>query len=215
MSEKQSSPSSQVQKSEPKKEENKPAKIFTPDEVKKIALDSALGQFGMNEKIRKLGEETLPTHIAGKCSNEIVNEEMNDISKALSLDSGHILMESMLESYRGLAFQMKLDLHREFDCKTASEKAMVDLAVNSYIRLIFLTKKLTFNQNFENYYHEINGYFNVISKDIDRAHRQFISTIESLKLMKQPALKVNVKTNTAFISENQQFNNNVETNEAK
>ena len=36
-----------------------------------------------------------------------------------------------------------------------------------------------------------------------------------LKEMKQPALKVNVKTNNAFIGENQQFNNNVENNEAK
>jgi hypothetical protein len=218
----QSSLSSQVQKNEPtkeivKKEETKPIKKFTPEEVKRIALDSALGHFRMDEKIRKLGEEILPANIAGKCSNEKVGEELGHISRALSLDSGHTLLESISENYQGLAFQMKQDLHREFDCKMASEKALVDLAVSSYISKLHYTKLLRLNQTNSSGDH--TGYRNSASREIDRAHRQFISAIETLKIMKQPALKVNVKTNNAFIGEKQQFNNNQvqkdENNEAK
>jgi len=218
MSKKQSSPSSQSSqkgKEIAKKEEAKPIPKLTADEVKQLAIRSAYECFEMKAKIKKMGEETIPAHRAGKIGDEEASKDLNDITKALSLDTGHILIESILEDYRGLAFQMKMDLHKEFDCKTASEKAMVDLAVSSYIRHIFLSKKLTYNQSFESYYHEINGYFNVISKEIDRAHRQFITAIESLRVMKQPALKVSVKTNNAFIGEKQQFNNNVKTNEPK
>lgn len=197
-----------------KKEETKPIKKYLPDEVKKIALNSALDNFGMLTKIKKIGNEILPALFAGKISNEEAGEELNDVSRSLSLDTGHVLLESIGEDYRSLAFQMKQDLHKEFDCKTASEKAMVDLAVSSYVSKLFFTRKLIRSQGFETYYHEINGYFKFISKEIDRSHRQFISTIETLKALKQPALKVNVKTNNAFIGENQQFNNN-QNNEAK
>lgn len=195
-----------------KKEETKPAKKFSSDEVKKLALDGALSYFGMTEKIRKLGNETLPGNFAGKISDKQVNEEMDAVSKSLSLETGHVMLESVNDNYHSLAFQMKQDFHKEFECKTASEKALADLAVSSYISKLHYSKLLRLNQTSSGSDH--NGYRNFASKEIDRAHRQFISTVETLKALKQPALRVNVKTNNAFIGENQQFNNN-QNNEAK
>lgn len=55
--------------------------------------------------------------------------------------------------------------------------------------------------------HERVAFLNFYSKEVDRSHRQFISAIETLKLMRQPSLRVNIKTNNAFVGENQQFNN--------
>ncbi len=62
---------------------------------------------------------------------------------------------------------------------------------------------------------QYDGYRNYLSKELDRAHRQFLSALETLKAIQQPAMKVNIKTNTAFVGENQQFNTKVENNEAK
>jgi hypothetical protein len=47
-----------------------------------------------------------------------------------------------------------------------------------------------------------------ISKDLDRAYRQFASTLTLLREIKSPTLTVNVKANTAFIAQQQQLNNN-------
>jgi len=55
---------------------------------------------------------------------------------------------------------------------------------------------------------EINNFLSIMSKDVDRANRHFITALETLKQFKQPQLKVNVKTKNAFIAEKQQFNNN-------
>lgn len=54
-----------------------------------------------------------------------------------------------------------------------------------------------------------------LSKETDSANRRLIMNIVLLKEMKQPALKINIKTNNAFVGDKQQFNNNVENNEAK
>ena len=54
--------------------------------------------------------------------------------------------------------------------------------------------------------HEKNGYYSLISKELDRAHRQYITTLTLLQQIKQPSIKVNVKTKNAYIAENQQIN---------
>lgn len=136
-------------------------------------------------------------------------------SVAHSLKTGHALIDSVFERYRGLAIQMKSELETEFDCKKPSEKALVDQSVNCYIRKLAFSARLQDGQNFQNFSKERNGYFDFLSREIDRAHRQFLSSLEMLRLMKQPAMKVNVKTQNAFIADKQQFNNNVENNESK
>jgi len=47
-----------------------------------------------------------------------------------------------------------------------------------------------------------------MSKEVDRANRHFLSALQTLKEIKQPELKVNIKTNAAFFGEKQEFNNN-------
>jgi len=53
-----------------------------------------------------------------------------------------------------------------------------------------------------------------LNRDVDLANRRLNMNIVMLKEIKQPAMKVNIKTNNAFVSENQQFNNN-QNNESK
>jgi len=196
-----------------KKEENKPVKIFSPGDIRKMALDSSHIHFGMLKKIKKLGEEKLPAYYAGNDPDGEAIIELNEVSRALSLDSGHNLIECVDKNYQELTFQMKQDFHKEFDCNTATEKALVDLAVSSYISKMHYTKLL--HLNYLKGGKEYDNFRNSASKEIDRAHRQFMSTIECLKMMKQPSMRVNIKTNNAFVGENQQFNNNVENNESK
>ena len=52
----------------------------------------------------------------------------------------------------------------------------------------------------------------IIGLELDRANRQFLTALQTLKQIKAPQLEVNVETKTAFVAQNQQFN--VENNPA-
>ena len=170
-----------------KKEEIKPEKKYGVADAKDFIIHSTKASSDPNENLARFAQ----TYLA----------------------EGYVLMNSLGSDYQGLAFQMKKDLQQEFNCIKPSEKALVDIIVNAYVRKLTYSNKMERNQKYLG--SEQDGYRNYLSKELDRAHRQFLSALETLKAIQQPAMNVNIKTNTAFVGENQQFNTKVENNEAK
>lgn len=197
-----------------KKENIVPSKKYTLQEVKKLVLDCAKTSIDPDVLLEMFANEYLP-RIGAKDNSkkQEMNEKISELSLAFSSETGYMLMKAVNEEHRGLALQMKRDLQEEFACKTVSEKMLVDLMVNAYIKKLRYSDKMEHNQQYIG--HKYDSYRGYLSKEIDRAYRQFLSALETLKFMKQPAMKVNIKTNTAFVGENQQFNTKVENNEAK
>jgi hypothetical protein len=200
-----------------KKEEVKLTKKYTRNEAKDYVLKSCEIVADPERMLRDFAEKSMSRMYSQEKVDEKDIEEakkkISDLSLALSTETGFMLMKSVNKQYHSLALQMKRNLQEEFDCKTTSEKMLTDLAVNSYIRNLCYSDRM--EQIQENLGKDYNNYRNYFSKEIDCAHRQFISALETLKFIKQPSMKVNIKTNTAFVGENQQFNNNVENNESK
>ncbi len=197
-----------------KKEEVKPVKKVTTQEAKRLILKRAKVSVDPEVILKKFSDEYLPLINAKDNSKEKeVTELISELSLAFSSETGHMLMKAVNEEYRGLALQMKRDLQEEFDCMSFSEKMLVDLMVNAYIKKLRYSDKMEHNQQYIG--HKYDSYRCFLSKEIDRAYRQFLSALETMRVMKQPAMKVNIKTNTAFVGENQQFNTKVENNEAK
>lgn len=189
-------------------------KPLTTEQVKEIVKISTVSTIDASGSIRELAKE-LPKWI-GKVPPSEVSEHVDKVSLALSLETGHVLAESVGVRVRGFSLSLKQELEKEFDCKTPSEKALVDQAVNSHIRKLEYSKLMNGYRDPEWLSHERVALLSFYSKEIDRAHRQFLSTIEMLKAIKQPALKVNVRAQNAFVAENQQLNNYSEkTNEPK
>lgn len=198
-----------------KKEEATPAKKYSMEEARDYIINN-LTTVDTKTTLKKFSNKYLPKIYEGNISKDQENEmlkEITEISQSLGVETGFSLMKGVGDEYYGLALEVKKNLQKEFNCQSYSEKMLVDLVASSYISKLHYTNLLRLNQKSSSSEH--TGYRNSASKEIDRAHRQFISAIETLKLMKQPALKVNIKTNNAFVSEKQQFNNNVENNEAK
>ena len=192
---------------------------FTTQEAKNTAILTIQSIANADKSLKDLAEKQLPHISHGEIISDEVMKNMVAVSLAYSQESGCALMESIDPRYRGFALQLRESLQREFDCKNPSEIALVDQAVNSHIRKITYSKLMESRNEPEWLSHEKVALLNFYSREIDRAHRQFISSIETLKFIKQPSIKVNVKTNNAFIGENQQFNNNQtqkdENNEAR
>ncbi len=146
-------------------------------------------------------------------------EEFSDAMKDYGIDNDMSVIFFANQEHRGLIINLRRELIKEYKCETYSEKALVDLATNAYARNLLYSKKMLGLKDPEFVSSERNGFMSFLSKEVDRANRHFITALETLIQIKRPELKVNVKTNTAFIAQNQQINANQnkqdETNEAK
>lgn len=201
----QFTPMSKATKNKDSSSSQEITKPLTPEQVKEIVMLSATSSIDVSKNMQELSKE-LPKWL-GKVPPKEVSENVDKVSLALSLETGHILAESVGVRVRGFSLALKKELEKEFDCKTPSEKALVDQAVNSHIRKLEYSKLMNGYREPEWLSHERVALLSFYSKEIDRAHRQFLSAIEILKAIKQPALKVNVRAQNAFVAENQQLNN--------
>lgn len=191
-------------------------KTYSKEDARKFITKSLTTITDPQYNLKNFANKHLDKALSGRISKEQQVELLEDAGKlchALGVETGYPLMESVQEINHGLAIEIKRNLEKEFDCQNYSEKMLVDLITNAYITKLSLSYKMATSQN--NLGHDHDSYRNYLSKELDRSHRQFLSGLETLKFMKQPSLRVNIKTNTAFIAENQQFNNKSQNNESK
>lgn len=133
-------------------------------------------------------------------------ELFSKVSMTIGLDTHMPLLCAVNDDYRSLAIEFANTLTEEFSLTTPSEKALVEIIAVSYVRCMVLSRQLTSTLRLGQTSQNINGFYAAVSKDLDRAHRQYISALTLLKELKSPPIKVNVKTNNAFIAQNQQLN---------
>jgi hypothetical protein len=55
---------------------------------------------------------------------------------------------------------------------------------------------------------ERTRYLAMLWKELDRANRHYLTSLNTLLEMKKPQMSINVKTKNAYFSQNQQINNN-------
>lgn len=185
-----------------KKERNKPDKTF--EIGKKLVLDNSKRQMGPRPKLDVLVNEILPEKKRNGKAPEDSAELLTDLSRAFSIETGHVLIESVRKDYRDLAIQLKQDIQEEYNCSTSLEKALVDQIVNSYIRKLSCSVRLEGQESYID--SDLIKYRNHLSTEIDRAHRQFLSGLETLKAIKSPKLDIKLKTENAYIAEKQSIN---------
>ena len=94
----------------------------------------------------------------------------------------------------------------EYNCTTASEKALAEVVVSAYARILECSQTMQDIALVKYSTNILNGLYAVISKELDRAHRHFITSLTTLRQMKAPQIDVRVNAKTAFIGGNQQFN---------
>lgn len=168
----------------------------------------------LNEFNNLFKEKTL-TNDQKKRKSEVANE----VGRLYGLENGAWIANlDHKKDYSTLA-RMRQKVIREYNCKTAIELMLADSIVACYWRMIKNEMKINRLTNKGDYGYSFDQLkINIIkelSKETDSANRRLIMNIVLLKEMKQPALNINIRTNNAFVGDKQQFNNNVENNEAK
>lgn len=127
-----------------------------------------------------------------------------ELIKRYGLDTLFQLHNSIRDG--DMAVQMARDLIKDYDCQTPSEKAMAQLGANAFLRILENSRIMIKCGELERVDQLQINFFSMISKELDRAVRQFDTAIGNLIRMKSPSLKVNVTAKTAFVANNQQVN---------
>jgi len=161
--------------------------------------------------IKELTETFLPKLKSRKYDKKTEEKAVEVISKAVMMNGldNHIpLAETVKERYRPFIIKVSRQLTKEYNCKTTSEKMLVEVIVGAYARIFEYSQLLHTCRKAEFLSNEKNGFYTMLSKELDRANRHYITALSTLKQIKQPALAVNVKAKAAFVAQNQQLNVN-------
>lgn len=156
---------------------------------------------------------------ADKKEKEKIADEISAVGFKVMVATGidtHVpLAESVHPDHHVMAIEVANKLIDEYQCKSASERALAQLAANSYSRFMTFSKRLTQATELEYLSSQKNGYYSMISKEVDRSQRRFISAIMSLKQIKSPTMNLHFKADTAFVAQNQQINTDNKTPDEK
>ena len=195
-----------------KQAENRVLETYRPDEAKKIVLGRGLIQGDADAVLLKLGNEILPKYIHGTVKEKAdVKKEMDELLSAafyaFETETHIALTEGFPERLRGGAKEICKQFIHDFDCKNNAEKILAETAAIAFMRYLDGSRRLNGCMDVDEYISDgRTRYLGYLSKQMDRAHRQYLSTIMTLKQLKAPTIEMNIKTNTAFVSQNQQIN---------
>ena len=185
---------------------------YSRQEVRNFVFNQAMITGDLNNVLDRLANELLPKWQNGSpIEQRKVKEEFEKQVSAVLYgyeSKNHIaLMECVSERFRGSAKEVCEQFIGDFDCKTDAEKILAETAANAFMRYMDASRRFNSCLDFENTISPVkNTFLAMLSKEQDRAHRQYISTLGIIKQFKAPAIEMNIRTKNAFVAQNQQIN---------
>jgi len=172
------------------------AQIDTSRELKQIARKIRPAE----DRVSALSHFNAEYEVCGGDLNKMDPETISSAIHASGIDSLTMLAKGYVGDGRTYILALAEQFIKEYGCKTASERATAQLAARAFTNVMVLSLQMS-----ELDIKEV-GQYNALSKELDRANRQYIQAIKLLRTMKQPNITVNVRTNEAYFAHNQQIN---------
>lgn len=144
-----------------------------------------------------------------KEAKEFKKDMLENHKEALNifgLETHYPLADMVGKSYRPLVIEVARKIEKEYDCKAPSEKMLAQTIAGVYGKIIEYSRQLTACTQELMISNEKNAFYAMLSKELDRAHRQLITALVTLRQIKHPPMELNVKAKTAFVAQNQQIN---------
>jgi len=118
-------------------------------------------------------------------------------------DKGILMASAVPEMYRTFSIDFSRNLQKEYQCETPSEKATAELVAINFVRTLEIQYRIKCFLDLGHVTDNLVKHFAILSKELDRANRHYLNSLQTLKMIKQPMLEVNIKTQTAVIGQNQ------------
>ncbi len=173
-------------------------KVRTPDQVR--------------EWVRKYGATVDPDEMLLMLDRKKVDDpdfksKFVEIVEMLAHERHYIVAESIVdERWRPAIMDLANCIQKEYCCTTNSEIALAGLAASAYYRSLKAARKMNALLGKDEIGMVGVNLMGQVSKEIDRAERQYLSAIETLRSRRQPQMNVKIQTKTAFFNENQTIN---------
>lgn len=144
---------------------------------------------------------------------KITDEDQKDLNKLVNSINPFKTHKFLLwlvkdEDERYCIMEFSEDIAKEYDCKTTMELSLCETIASSYYSMIKGSQQMQRMYNIEYLSSEKNGYYSMISKEVEKQSRLYMTSMMTLRALKSPSTHVSIKAKNAFIGENQQFNNN-------
>ena len=182
-------------------------KQFTKEALKKKMLNIWTYESHPDNIYKKLWEWF--TKGISKMSNKEKEELWNKLSLVNNFSNNHINLANTVDNkLQTTVIELTNDIIKEYNCNTTLEKSLCEVIANSYWKIMGISKRLNSNLDFEYFWKERNQFLAILSKELDRANRNYLMSLNNLIEIKRPKMSLNIKTKNAYISQNQQINNN-------
>lgn len=180
-------------------------KAKTTEEIQKIfeSLDT-----GYNKRY-VLGEANKELEKQHQSEKFTVMPDSNYYKAMTMLEFDHavLLTNSVPNLFNTFAVEFFNNLLKEFNCKTPSEKSLAEVVALNFVRILEAQRKLKDIESSVKTRYDVQ-YVGVLSKELDRAERHYLTSLQTLRMYKMPQLAVNINTQNAFVGNNQVLQKN-------
>lgn len=186
-------------------QKSKSLAIQSTSEVKDKFLSFNTG-YDAKYIFRKANEELLKSKNKGEftiSSDSFYYKAMT----ILEFDKGVLLSNAVSSLDNPFVLELFNELQKEFNCQTASEKSLAEITALNFMRILAMQRKLKDIQTSVKTRYDVQ-YIAVLSKELDRAERHYLTSLQTLRMLKMPQLEVNIKTQNAFVGNNQLLQKN-------
>lgn len=188
-----------------------PKKLQNDDELLSCILKNIVSN-GDPKEVKKKLIESFKEYTSKKFSKKKKEEKRKQLEHlsrgamiTFGLDNDYSLDVSVDAEYFGLALEMKRNIIKEYDCRNHFEKSLVDMIVIPYCRYLRFSAVLKGFVSCGISKEEV-AYNAIMSKESDRSFKQYLTAFHTLQQIKNPQVNVNIKTDNAFVAQNQQNN---------
>jgi len=147
--------------------------------------------------------------------HELSNTVLVQAMSLREFETSIAMVSGMSEHLRTLAMQLSQDFQKQYKCDTAGKKSLAELASLNYCRVLDIQKRLTGFLDKDGYGEitvKIMGFF---SKELDRAQRHYLTSLQALEIGLQPPLNVSVRTQVANVANQQMVQNQIAKDKAE
>ncbi len=140
----------------------------------------------------------------GKKEGHKFTDDKNDaVLKAMALyefDKGVLMSMGLTDTAQPFAIQLSQDYQKEYKCETVSRRSLAELAALNYCRILDIQRRISSYLGRGEFTDMGVKYLSMLSKDLDRAQRHYLTSMHALEMGLQQPLTVSIRTNTANIA---------------
>jgi len=173
---------------------------MSPQYSKRSVLDNA------KQEIEKYAQDN---------NHELDNDRLLKAMSLKEYENASLMTLGLSDLMRPFALQLSLSYQAEYKCETMGRKSLAEMAAMNYCRVLEIQRKMRSFLSKNEYGDLTVKIMLFFSKEIDRAQRHYLTSLQALEIGLQPPLNVSVRTQVANVANQQMVQNQIAKDKAE